>query len=226
MERGYLMKKVIPRITGNLRSNMIKVPEIIRQVSGIEVLGRKIKSLAFTTDIAIIENINADAIWAVYPFTPQPTITHAIMTCSDVPVFCGVGGGVTSGQRSCNLALHAEFQGAIGVVVNAPTANETVIMMKQTIDIPVAVTVVSDRLIEDRLAAGADILNVAAGKNTAAIVRAIKRNFPDIPIIATGGSREDSIKETIEAGANAIIYNPPSTLEIFRSRMSDYRNEY
>lgn len=222
------MKPMIPRITGNLRSYMLKVPECIRQASGIEVLGRKIKSLAFTTDIAIIENINADAIWAVYPFTPQPTITHAIMTCSDVPVFCGVGGGVTNGQRSTNLALHAEFQGAIGVVLNAPTANESISMMKQTIDIPVAITVVSAKMdkIEDRLAAGADILSVAAGSHTAAVVREIRKYYSNIPIIATGGYTDDSILETIEAGANSIIFNPPSTLEIFRSRMSMYRNEY
>ncbi|SCY02476.1 hypothetical protein SAMN03080606_00680 [Alkaliphilus peptidifermentans DSM 18978] len=222
------MYKPVPRITGNLRSYMIKVPEIIREASGIVILGRKIKSLAFTTDIAIIENIDADAIWAVYPFTPQPTITHAIMTCSDVPVFCGVGGGVTNGQRSSNLALHAEFQGAIGVVLNAPSSNDTVNMMKQTIDIPVAITVVSDNLqkIEDRINAGADILNVAAGKNTSKVVKIIKQHFSNIPIIATGGGDEEVIKETIEAGANAIIYNPPSTLEIFRSRMDVYRNEY
>ncbi|MBM7614896.1 hydrolase [Alkaliphilus hydrothermalis] len=222
------MKPNIPRITGNLRSYMIKVPEVIRQASGVEVFGRKIKSLAFTTDIAIIENINADAIWAVYPFTPQPTITHAIMTCADVPVFCGVGGGVTNGQRSTNLALHAEFQGAIGVVLNAPTSNDTVMLMKQSIDIPVVITVVSAKMdkIEDRLAAGADILSVAAGSNTSAVVREIRKHYPNVPLFATGGHTDEVILETIEAGANAIIYNPPSTLEIFRSRMSMYRNEY
>lgn len=222
------MIKFVPQITGNLRSYMIKVPEVIREASGIVVLGRKIKSFAFTTDIAIIENINADAIWAVYPFTPQPTITHAILTTSDAPVFCGVGGGVTNGQRSCNLALHAEFQGAIGVVLNAPTPNETVQMMKETIDIPVTVTVVSANLekIEERLKSGVDILNVAAGSNTESVVASIRKQFPLVPIIATGGYTDDSIRRTIEAGANAIIYNPPSPLEIFRSRMDMYRKEY
>ncbi|ABR49329.1 response regulator receiver protein [Alkaliphilus metalliredigens QYMF] len=222
------MKQYIPNITGNLRSYMIKVPEVIREASGVVVFGRKIKSLAFTTDISIIENINADAIWAVYPFTPQPTINHAIMTSSDVPVFCGVGGGVTSGQRSSNLALHAEFQGAIGVVLNAPTPNDTVKLMKELIDIPVTVTVVSSNLkkLEERLAAGVDILNVAAGKDTAKIVAEIRKHFEQVPIFATGGADEENIKRTIDAGANAIIYNPPSTLEIFRSRMEIYRREY
>ncbi|MCC5911285.1 MAG: hydrolase [Clostridiaceae bacterium] len=222
------MERYIPNITGNLRSYMIKVPEVIREASGIIVFGRKIKSLAFTTDISVIENINADAIWAVYPFTPQPTITNAIMTCSDAPVFCGVGGGVTDGQRSCNLALHAEFQGALGVVLNAPTSNETIKMMREMIDIPVTVTIATSNLkkIEERLMSGVDILNVAAGKKTVEVVESIRKEFGNVPIIATGGSDEETIKRTVNAGANAVIYNPPSTLEIFRSRMEVYRKDF
>ena len=42
--------------------------------------------------------------------------------------------------------------------------------------------------------------------NTAKIVRKIREKFPLIPIIATGGPTEESILETIEAGANAITY--------------------
>ena len=44
-----------------------------------------------------------------------------VLNCSDVPVFCGVGGGTTTGKRVVNLAEDAEFQGAMGVVVNAPS---------------------------------------------------------------------------------------------------------
>ena len=51
-------------------------------------------------------------------------IAQAVMVAADVPVFVGVGGGLTQGHRVVNLALHAEFQGAIGVVVNAPTKRD------------------------------------------------------------------------------------------------------
>ena len=78
---------------------MIEVPSTIRDASGIFIFGKRIKSIIFTTDVAIIRNNNADAVIAVYPFTPQPVITHAIMSAADVPVFCGVGGGVlTAGE--------------------------------------------------------------------------------------------------------------------------------
>ena len=43
-------------------------------------------------------------------------------------------------------------------------------------------------------------------------------------IIATGGGQEDSIKRTIDAGANAISYTPPTTKELFSTMMDDYRN--
>ena len=134
----------IPEISGPLRSFMLKVPEEIQQASGIRVMGKLIKSIVFTTDICIIRNVNADAVIAVYPFTPQPIITQTIMSAADIPVFTGVGGGLTQGKRVVNLSMHAEFQGAIGVVVNAPTSNDVVRQVCDTIDIPVVVTVISE----------------------------------------------------------------------------------
>ena len=137
-------EKIMPHVKGYLRDFMLTVPKEIYACSGIGILGRRIKSLLFSTDASIIRNTNADAVIAVYPFTPQPIITQAVMTAADVPVFVGVGGGLTQGQRVINLALHAEYQGALGVVVNAPTQNEVVRELKKAIDIPVVVTVVSD----------------------------------------------------------------------------------
>lgn len=215
----------MPEIEGNLRRHMIRVPQVIDQVSGIRIFGKLIKSLMFTTDVAVIRNCNANAVIAVYPFTPQPIITHSIINCSDVPVFCGVGGGTTTGKRVCNIAEDAEFQGAMGVVVNAPTPNETISYLKQKIEIPIVITVVSkDSDIEGRLAAGASIINVSGGANTAEIVRHIRAKHPDIPIIATGGPTDASILKTIEAGANAITFTPPSTGDIFGEIMTRYRN--
>lgn len=175
--------------------------------------------------MSIIRNTNADAIIAVYPFTPQPVITQAVMTAADVPVFAGVGGGLTQGPRVVNLALHAEFQGAIGVVVNAPTKNEVIKRLKQTVDIPIMVTVVSDTDdIEKRLEAGVSILNVSAASKTAELVAKIRKDFPEVPIVATGGPSDESIAATVAAGANAITWTPPSNGEIFKSIMEAYRN--
>lgn len=217
-------EKWIPTVTSDLRDNFIRVPAVIKKASGIVVFGKRIKSLIFSTDVAIIRNNNADAIIAVYPFTPQPVITQALMAAADVPVLCGVGGGKTYGDRSVNIALHAEFQGAIGVVLNGPTPLDTIRHVKETVDIPVVVTVVSAcTVFEEKIAAGADIFNVSGGVNTATIVRAIRKQFPLIPIIATGGPCEATILETIEAGANAITYTPPSNGEIFSQRMEEYR---
>lgn len=221
------MEKIyIPEIEGNLRKHMVRVPQIIEQASGIRIFGKLIKSLVFTTDVAIIRNCNANAVIAVYPFTPQPIITHSLINCSDVPVFCGVGGGTTTGKRVTNLAEDAEFQGAMGVVVNAPTPNETLKFLSEKIDIPIVVTVISEKTdIRKRLESGASILNVSGAANTASIVKKIRREFPDIPIIATGGPTQESIYRTLEAGANAITFTPPSSGEIFKRMMVNYRND-
>ena len=219
------MAEFIPEIQGNLRRHMVRVPEVISQASGIKIFGKLIKSILFSTDVAIIKNCNANAVIAVYPFTPQPVITHAIISVSDIPVFCGVGGGTTTGQRVVNLAMDAEFQGAIGVVVNAPTPNKIVRQVSEKIDIPLVVTVVSGKTdIENRVASGAAILNVSGAAKTTEIVAGIRKRFPEIPIIATGGPSEDSVLRTIEAGANAITFTPPTSAEIFKSLMNKYRS--
>lgn len=218
--------KHLPEIDGNLRKHMVRVPKVIDQASGIRIFGKLIKSLVFTTDIAIIRNCNANAVIAVYPFTPQPIITHSIISCSDVPVFCGVGGGTTTGSRVLNLAEDAEFQGAVGVVLNAPTPNDTIEYLKQKVDIPIVITVISDKTdIGKRLEAGADILNVSGAAKTEEMVANIRKEFPKVPIIATGGPTEESILRTIEAGANAITYTPPTNGEIFKRLMNKYRED-
>ena len=212
-------------IDGTLRKFSLRVPEIISQSTGITVFGKCIKSLVFSTDLCIIKNVNADAIIAVYPFTPQPVITQALLMAADIPVFAGVGGGLTMGKRVVNLASYAEMQGATGVVVNAPTANEVVKKVHDTVDIPVVVTVVrDDDDFEKRIQNGAAIFNVSAAAKTAEIVRRIRKDFPEFPIIATGGPNDDTIRETIEAGANAITWTPPSNGEIFKDIMAAYRS--
>ena len=220
------MAKTLPKpIDGTLRKFSLRVPEVIRECSGIVVFGKRIKSLVFSTDVAIIRNVNADAVIAVYPFTPQPIITQAILSASDIPVLVGVGGGLTSSTRVLNLSTNAEMQGALGVVLNAPISNDIVKSVSESIDIPTVVTVVrDDEDIKARIEAGASILNVSAASRTPEIIRKIIKDFKDIPIIATGGPTEDSIRKTIEAGANAITWTPPSNGDIFRSVMDAYRN--
>ncbi|MEN6637198.1 MAG: hydrolase, partial [Clostridiaceae bacterium] len=91
-------------------------------------------------------------------------------------------------------------------------------------DIPIIVTIArEDTDIYERVESGMRIANVSAAAETANVVRKIRRSFPDLPIIATGGPTEETILETIEAGANAITWTAPSSGEIFRSIMAAYR---
>lgn len=219
------MEKNIPRINSKLR-HLVTMPNEIWSASGIIIWGRRIKSLVFSTDLAVIRNCNADAVLAVYPFTPQQVIADAIIAASYIPVFCGVGGGTTGGPRCVALAQDAEAEGAMGVVVNAPMTDENIAMIHEVVDIPIVVTVLKETTnIEARLEAGASILNVSAAERTPQVVEAIRRNYPDVPIIATGGPTGESIRRTIEAGANAISYTPPTTNQLFREMMARYRDK-
>jgi len=219
------MKKV-PAFGSKLRKSIVAVPEIIDECSGIRVFGQLLKSFLFSTDVAIIRNTNANAIIAVYPFTPQPTISHALILAADKPIFCGVGGGITTGNRSVELAVHADFQGALGVVLNKPAPNDLIRQLKDRIDIPVTITIVSEKDdIKGRIKAGIDIFNVSGAGKTADIIKRIRDMDDEVAIIATGGKTDETILSAIEAGANAISYTPPSTGELFKGIMDKYRNE-
>jgi len=217
-------KKYIPYIESKLRHNILEMPKEILKASGIVIYGRRIKSLVFTTDLAIIKNCDADAVFAVYPFTPQQSISDAIIKASYLPVFCGVGGGTTQGSRAISIAKDVESHGAMGVVLNAPVTNENLAGVAESVDIPVVITVTSEKTdIAARLEAGAAILNIAAAERTPEVVRTIRKEFPGVPIIASGGGKPESILATIEAGANAITYTPPTAQELFKRMMSRYR---
>lgn len=214
----------IPNFTSRLRNNVVEVPEVINSCSGIRIFGQLLKSFLFSTDVAIIRNTNANAIIAVYPFTPQPMISHSLILAADKPIFCGVGGGLTNGSRSVRLAEDAEFQGAIGVVLNKPTPNDLIRELKSKIDIPVVITVVSEN--EDfkgRLEAGVDIFNVSGAGMTPQIIKRIRDLDDKVAIVATGGKTDESIALAIESGANAISYTPPTTAELFKEIMINYR---
>ena len=218
--------KIYYHFQSRLRKNIVTVPEVINECSGIRIFGQLLKSFLFTTDVAIIRNTNANAIIAVYPFTPQPLISHSLILASDKPILCGVGGGITNGDRSINLAIDAEFQGALGVVLNKPTSNGLIKRLKDIIDIPIIITVVSENDdFEGRIKAGVDIFNVSGAENTSNIIKIIREINNEIAIIATGGKSEETIRLAINSGANAISYTPPTVGELFKDIMKKYRNE-
>ncbi|MDY3119006.1 MAG: hydrolase [Peptoniphilus sp.] len=226
-EFRIIKDKYIPEIESSLRKKSVVMPQAIYNASGIRIQGTRIKSLIFSTDIALIRNSNAQAVFAVYPFTPQLAIVQSIIQGSSIPVFAGVGGGTTSGHRSVSIALECELLGAYGVVVNTPMKNDVIRDMYEVLDIPIIATVVSKH--DDfvgKINAGARILNISGGKNTAELVSYVRSVIGnEFPIIATGGDNDEAIKATTNAGANAITYTPPSTAELFKSMMEDYRQE-
>ena len=198
------------RIEGRLSSPNARVPAVISQhCGGITVKGHTL-----------------NAILAVYPFTGEPVITQALLTVAQMPLFVGVGGGTTTGPRVAELAMVAEMQGAAGVVINAPAPAETIETTMLMVDIPVIATVTEDdETTECKILAGAAIINVAAGARTAQVVASIRMHHPEIPILASGGGSEERILATIEAGADAITWTPPSAQQLQSQMMAKYRGE-
>ena len=85
-DSAQISGKIIPRYEARLRKHILQVPPVIRECSGIVIFGRRIKSVAFTTDLCIVRNMDADAVLAVYPFTPQPTWTAARLMTTFIPL--------------------------------------------------------------------------------------------------------------------------------------------
>ena len=196
----------------------LAVPAVIRTAPGVFAQGRRIRSLVFSTDLAIICHCDADAVLAVYPFT------QALVAASQRPVLNGVGGSITHGERCIEVALHSEMQGVAGVVVNTSIPIDTVEALTERLNVPVVVTVCADDAVAARqIKAGATMVNVAAGARTAEVVSSLRRRYGDLPIIATGGRTDESIARTIEAGADAISWTPPDIRVLERAVMEKAR---
>jgi len=212
--------------TSKSKLKKIATPNIIAaKCNGILLGSSQIKSLIFSTDMALIENNDSDAVLAVYPFSPSLKIMKALINFSDKPIICGVGGGLTQGRVSLEMAVAAEDLGAVAIIVNQPFRNKHIEDIKRKVNIPIISSVsVKEFSFRDRVNAGTDIFHVTGGVNTASIIEHIKYAAPCYPIIATGGKSIQSIEASIHAGANAIVLTPPSNGELFKSVMNQYRN--
>ena len=217
--------KKIPEVVSPLRSSIIEMPDIIRKASGIVIYGKRIKSIVYSLDVSLIANTDADAILCVYPFTPNTQILNAVSLVAKAPILVGVGGGLTQGERSARLASHAEENNATAIVLNGPVTVETTEMVRRYVDIPIIYTVIDkSRPLQPYIDAGVNIFNVSGGKDTVEIVKWVREQYPDIPIIASGGKSDKSIEDTINAGANAITYTAYGMMEqYFHEKMETYR---
>lgn len=224
-------KKFVPDISSELRKDIVRSPDVIKNASGIRLFGKRIKSIIYTMDVAVIANSNANAVLAVYPWTPNTKILNAISTVSNVPILAGIGGGLTKGLRSATIGSFAEENGAQAVVLNAPATTETILSVEHVVDIPIIYTVVNhDINVKERIDAGVNAFNVAGGKNTAELVRWLRHEVvnidPNFPIIASGGKTDEQMQETIDAGANAISFTAYGVTEAtFQKKMAIYRSE-
>jgi dihydrodipicolinate synthase/N-acetylneuraminate lyase len=217
--------KKIPEVVSPLRSSIIEMPDIIRKASGIVIYGKRIKSIVYSLDVSLIANTDADAILCVYPFTPNTQILNAVSLVAKAPILVGVGGGLTQGERSARLASHAEENNATAIVLNGPVTVETTEMVRRYVDIPIIYTVIDkSRPLQPYIDAGVNIFNVSGGKDTVELVKWVREQYPDIPIIASGGKSDKSIEDTINAGANAITYTAYGMMEqYFHEKMETYR---
>ena len=137
---------------------------------------------------------------------------------------CSVGGGTTTGRRAAELAAVSEMQGAAGVVLNSPATSEMVAQIATTVDIPVVATITKyDEEAAEKVYAGARIVNVAAGRDTPKVIAELRAAFPNLPIIATGGHDATTAQAAVAAGANALIWAPPSVIQLQKDMMTRYR---
>ncbi|MDH6599983.1 2-keto-3-deoxy-6-phosphogluconate aldolase [Myroides gitamensis] len=104
--------------------------------------------------------------------------------------------------------------------------NEDIAKLKQQLSIPIISSVSTLNFdFDQRIQSGVSCFNVTGGSNTVAIVEHLQRNYPDFPIISTGGKTFDSLHSIVNKKISAVILTPPSNAELFRSIMDTYRLE-
>ena len=55
------------------------------------------------------------------------------------------------------------------------------------------------------------------------VLRELREIYPNLPLIASGGRSSLSVRETVQAGANAVIWTPPSAQQLQADMMRRYR---
>ena len=115
----------------------LRVPDEIEEATRFSLFGRRIRSMLYSTDVAVIRNANADAVFAVYPFTApaghHPGAPHG----RRVPRVRGRRRRHDAGQ-----ALRPARRGPPrcrarrGVIVNSPASAEMVSQIVGIVDIP------------------------------------------------------------------------------------------
>ncbi|MBW3519203.1 hypothetical protein [Flavobacterium sp. NKUCC04_CG] len=204
----------------------LRTPDCIHQnCSGISLGNQSIRSILFSTDIALIEHSDCDAVLAVYPFAPSAKIMKTLIDFSEKPVICGIGGGLTQGPIALAMAQQAEQLGAAAVIVNQPFRNRDIEKIKSKIGIPIISSIsMLDFDFKKRIESGVDLFHITGGNETCRIIEYLQQNYPNYPVMATGGKTLTNISAAIDIGAQAIVLTPPSNGELFKSIMQNYRN--
>lgn len=209
-----------------LSANKFHIPDVIAESPGIQVGNHLVHSILLSTDLAYIQNLEADSIMTVNPFNKSNELDKVIVDFASKPVFCDIGGGLLREEQTIKLAKGAFDVGAAGVVITKPTAPEIIKNIRAEIDGTLIYTIMFDaEPIQDLLDAGVDIFNISTGEITVDTVAKIRDRFPEMKIMASGGPHDSSIRETIKAGADAIVFNPPTATEILRTVFDEYRSQ-
>ncbi len=198
---------------------------ISENCSGLPLGDWNIKSIIFSTDVALIENNDSDAVLAVYPFPPSRKIMETLILFSNKPVICGIGGGITKGKNALEMAITAEELGAAAVIVNQPFNNRDIKKIRQKISIPIISSISTMGFdFQKRIDAGVSIFHITGGKNTQAIIRYLHENFSSIPLICTAGKTIDNLNAVLEENVHAVVLTPPSNGDLFKNIMQNYRS--
>lgn len=208
-----------------LSASNYEIPNALEESNGIHIGEHLIRSVLLTTDLAFIKNLKADSVMAVHPFDKSTDMDEVIIKFSANPVFCDIGGGLLHEFEATRAAKRSLEVGASAVVISKPTPAEVIRNIRSEIGGLLIYTVMfEDEPVEDLVKAGVDIFNVATGEFTSESVRLIRNFLPEIPIMASGGPHNSTIRETIRAGADAIVFNPPTATEMMRAVFEGFRN--
>jgi hypothetical protein len=208
-----------------LSASNYEIPNAIDECSGIHIGEHLIRSVLLTTDLAFINSLQADSVMAVHPFDKSSHMDEVIIDFSVNPVFCDIGGGLLHEHEATEAAKRSLDVGASAVVISKPTPAEVIRNIRSEIDGSLIYTVMFEaEPVKDLAEAGVDIFNVATGEFTAESVSLIRNLLPEIPIMASGGPHNSTIRETIRAGTDAIVFNPPTATEMMRAVFEGFRN--
>jgi hypothetical protein len=200
----------------NQMDEIDRMPLSLYQTYGVNINGTTIYSILCIKSERQIKETEADAILADFWLAPDKKRLMNLVSATQKPIFISLKKGVSKTEKIIYKAKMYEEAGVSAIFTSNLITPSVIEKIRSSIEIPIISK--SDPNPESIIAkhrAGADIICIMGMEISRDLLETVKQTFPFLSFLSFSGNSEEIIVNSLASGADAIIYNPWSTVDYF-----------